>query len=367
MNEVQVEYCCSQCFKDDYLVSFIRDNGIIAKCFLCGTSRRRALDIKSLKEIFEPLVTLYSPIEDFMPMDMLKVSAGDYPTLAERICEDWEIFDDYDTTEKFLQACCTEYHPKHNPDPDPFDPDCAVDEFEIFFLGEYDKEKYLSELWNDLKTEVWTKNRFFAGREIIGKLASTIENAATMFKAGETFYRARACDKDKSHEKKDMGAPPAASATAGRANPAGIPYLYVASDAETAVSELRPHVGDWLSVGTFKLTRPRRVIDLREFQLGSPFRWGPKLHEVLAMMGFLRKLSDELSRPIGTRHRDHEYLPTQYLCELMKIHGYDGVVYKSGLGNGYNTALFDPSSARCSDVRLVCVSKVDITFESDEV
>jgi hypothetical protein len=50
----------------------------------------------------------------------------------------------------------------------------------------------------------------------------------------------------------------------------------------------------------------------------------------------------------------------------MKIHGYHGVVYKSGLGHGYNAALFDPSSARCSDVRLVCVNKVDITFKSDE-
>lgn len=33
------------------------------------------------------------------------------------------------------------------------------------------------------------------------------------------------------------------SASEGRANPKGIPYLYVATDKETAMSEVRPSLG----------------------------------------------------------------------------------------------------------------------------
>ncbi len=97
--------------------------------------------------------------------------------------------------------------------------------------------------------------------------------------------------------------------------------------------------------------------------VGSPFRWGKELPVVVRTMGFLRKLGQELSRPIGARRRDAEYLPTQFLCELIKTEGFDGVLYSSGLGHGHNVALFDPLVARCTEVEEVCISGVDVTFK----
>jgi len=56
------------------------------------------------------------------------------------------------------------------------------------------------------------------------------------------------------------------SASEGRANPKGIPYLYVATDKETAMSEVRPSLGAILSIGKFKPTKELNVIDFSEHQ-----------------------------------------------------------------------------------------------------
>ena len=51
------------------------------------------------------------------------------------------------------------------------------------------------------------------------------------------------------------------SAFEGRANPKGIPCLYVATDKETAMSEVRPWLGAIISIGRFKLARDLKVLD----------------------------------------------------------------------------------------------------------
>ncbi len=45
-------------------------------------------------------------------------------------------------------------------------------------------------------------------------------------------------------------------ATEGRANPTGIPVLYLASSEQTAISEVRPWIGSELSVAQFRIVSP---------------------------------------------------------------------------------------------------------------
>jgi hypothetical protein len=47
----------------------------------------------------------------------------------------------------------------------------------------------------------------------------------------------------------------------GRVNPKGIPCLYLAATLETAVSEVRPWIGSFVSVGQFRTTHPLRIVD----------------------------------------------------------------------------------------------------------
>jgi RES domain len=69
-----------------------------------------------------------------------------------------------------------------------------------------------------------------------------------------------------------MGAPPKRLAPHGRANPPGIPYLYLNSTISGAISELRPHTGELASVATFQLPITFKAVDLRDpRKLVSPF------------------------------------------------------------------------------------------------
>lgn len=51
------------------------------------------------------------------------------------------------------------------------------------------------------------------------------------------------------------------SAQEGRVNPKGIPCLYLATDKETAMAEVRPWIGTTISAGPFRMARDLTVID----------------------------------------------------------------------------------------------------------
>lgn len=71
--------------------------------------------------------------------------------------------------------------------------------------------------------------------------------------------------------------------------------------------------------------------------------------------GFLDALGRELATPVIPSEAPYNYVPSQYLCEVIKKLGYDGVVYKSSMGDGMNLALFYQEKARA-----VRVSEYDI-------
>jgi len=70
----------------------------------------------------------------------------------------------------------------------------------------------------------------------------------------------------------------------------GIPYLYLASDVKTAVSEVRPFLSDKVTVGCFIVKAPLRVTDLRDPKIDDPFRFGDALEFVVGYLRFLRRL-----------------------------------------------------------------------------
>lgn len=59
-------------------------------------------------------------------------------------------------------------------------------------------------------------------------------------------------------------------------------------------------------------------------------------------------MGDELTRPVLPQGAAIDYVPSQFLCEFIKKCGYDGVVYRSAVGDGINLALFKPEIATSS-------------------
>ena len=162
-----------------------------------------------------------------------------------------------------------------------------------------------------------------------------------------------------------MNAPPKHLASHGRANPAGIPYLYLGSIPETATAEIRPHTGELACVANFTIPEIRAV-DLRNpRKLVSPFILSDasQIGQLRADLPFLERLGEELTRPVLPQRAAIDYIPSQYLCEFIKKKGFDGVIYRSSVSDGINLALFDPAKAVGGAVALYNVVKVSVEVQ----
>lgn len=130
----------------------------------------------------------------------------------------------------------------------------------------------------------------------------------------------------------------------GRANPKGIPYLYLATDEATAIGEVRPWVGSHVSVGVFIVQDTLKVIDFSEedhklkIYIGEPTDEQKEV-QVWADVGA------SFSKPITNSDSKAEYAPTQIIAELFKSLGYKGIIFNSSLGNGKNIVLFNINDA----------------------
>lgn len=155
------------------------------------------------------------------------------------------------------------------------------------------------------------------------------------------------------------------AATEGRVNPKGIPCLYLATNKETAMAEVRPSVGIYVSVGQFKTLRPLALLDCSVGSGGEFINLyieepGVEERERAVWTDIDRAFSD----PVEVSDSTADYAPTQILSEMFKREGYDGIVYRSNLGLGFNVACFDTNAADIVNCFLYKVKSV--VFEFDE-
>lgn len=163
----------------------------------------------------------------------------------------------------------------------------------------------------------------------------------------------------------DRMKPLAGRAREGRANPKGIPVLYLSTSMDTAMSEVRPWIGSYISCASFYLTRNLDIVDLSvnhdantTFYFSEPD--APKKEEIN-----WTNIDKAFSKPTTSQDDTAEYVPTQIIAELFKNEGYDGLAYKSAFGDvGYNLALFDLDCAVLRTCRLFVAKS--LTFEFDE-
>ncbi len=154
------------------------------------------------------------------------------------------------------------------------------------------------------------------------------------------------------------------AAIEGRANPKGIPCLYLATDKETAMAEVRPSVGTYVSVGQFKTLRPLTLLDCYVGH-NSGFNLYFKEPDVEEReRAVWNDIDRAFSEPVTVSDSTADYASTQILSEVFKREGYDGVAYKSNLGPSFNLALFDLNAADIINCFLYRVKSV--VFEFDE-
>ena len=147
----------------------------------------------------------------------------------------------------------------------------------------------------------------------------------------------------------------------GRANPKGIPYLYLSNDRETAIAECRPWVGQYVSLGYFRITQKLKLVHFtQEKTSGKIYLSTPPVEEIDRIVW--EDINRAFSTPVLPDDLTSDYVPTQILAEVAKSKGYDGIAYKSRLGGGVNVALFDTELAELTSCDLFIVGKVHYEF-----
>jgi hypothetical protein len=225
-----------------------------------------------------------------------------------------------------------------------------------------EKIKPLQISWKNFANEIITTNRFHIQNTLdLEKLQELLNRYVKPINKGKKYYRARISRRE-GLEISEMLNPPVDKARAGRANPAGISYLYLADKIKTTLYEARASLYDFVSVAEFRAKEDISVINLRGDSY-DPILLADQevLEDFLIHLPFVSTLEANLSKPRRRSDNELEYLPTQYLSEFIKSLGFDGVEFESSLySQGYNLAIFKPEKFECLNVKVFEIENIDL-------
>jgi hypothetical protein len=317
--------CCSACFGDLHLTKNLIPQRMTAHgtCYYCRTEGMELVEPQALAPEFETLISIYE-------------QADEGPTLVEWLKSDWALFPD----EKLNIANAMRLLAD------------VLNDGDIVGHPVKPSELYKSEgltQWETLRDELMYKNRYFLDQALDRDwLQQLLDQLTVEIPNGEVWYRARILNQETPFVIGEMGAPPKRLAAHGRANPPGIPYLYLGSQVDTAVAETRPHTGEIACVADYTIQAKISAVDL----CAPRWRVSPLALSEASAIGQLRadiplleRLGDELTRPVLPSGVAIDYIPSQYLCEFIKKCGFAGVIYRSSVSTGRNLALFNPTQA----------------------
>ena len=343
---MNTHFCCGECFGDDILRTIIKDdsNHEIRRCDFCGTEDAPCIPTSEIQGNFNFIHATY--IED-----------PNGKPIVELLRKDWNLFQNENLHSASLDLLLKEI----------FADESII---QAKYSAKESKEGYKLSDWNKFKNEIIRENRWFTENDPNYDLFSQMLGHLSTYRESlpQEWYRARKVfDPNEIISTRDIGAPPREKAGHGRANPAGISYLYLGSTPKTALTEVRPQKGETVAVGTFRLLSDELTfLDLRTpRETVSPF--SPlEEHDIISLrehIEILEHFGKELSTPISPGESQYEYIPTQYICELIKKCDFSGILYNSSLvDDGVNLVLFSEKYARISpsSIQYYSIKKVEI-------
>lgn len=302
-------YICKDCFLDEEIRSEINANAVIdGVCPVCG-KEGKLMDFSEFYGFFSTLLSLFSPTEN------------SNKTIVDTIQDGWHIFKNKRVAKVLLSDVIAQYNLGFSIDT---------------FVNYTNEIRYRIAVWDRLKSSVKENLRFFTNMDEFAQY-----NYLTTGKSlhiGQKLYRSRITPFGQKKIKCDkMGCPPKELATAGRANPIGIPYLYLSDSAKTTYYEVRAVYLDKLSVGTFRIERDLGLVDfVYDVNLFLAHNDGSApLKEVVIKKKVIDAISKDLSKPLRRYDSELEYVPTQLICEYCKNAVIaDGISFDSSLYKG---------------------------------
>ena len=307
------------------------------KCANCGLNSEY-VEIEDLLEFFFDFLSVFTKDDEGIPLYIL-------------IQQDWDIFSDNFSCQDVLNAVLQSLKINLT----------AMDR--VAYIPEI---KECIEYWDILKDDIKWNSRFLSNIEHLIELEwDKLFGFYSTIDKDRHLYRARIHhDGNKNPLGLDeMLCPPREKTVAGRANPQGIPYLYMCNEIDTTLYETRVSYLDVVSVGIFciKDIDELKIVDFTLCQ--SPFST-----EIANMVDFVKgkllrqRISGDLSKPIRRFDSELEYVPTQFICEFIRnISGAQGIQFNSSLHQGgVNVVLFSNDNIQCIDEQIHQVTKIEI-------
>lgn len=217
--------------------------------------------------------------------------------------------------------------------------------------------------------------------ELENELKSILEifktNATTTIEIGQALNRARIGVSERKtsigtgfiseehfspYTNEEIGAPPPQLATHGRANRSGVSFFYGATESHTAISEVRPHPNDVVSVGLFKVINPIKAFDLTKDLIGN-YSSSDRDLDVLSLYNSLARV---INQTITPNDQSSKYLITQLIADCIRLLGFDALIFQSTVGSGQNVVLFNEKNIKIepSGGRVFRINKVN--YETSE-
>jgi hypothetical protein len=363
----KTDRACPECFAHPWLREYVADQSTFSgTCPNCRRRKQPLVPVSTLYDPFANLLSAYQPVEDLL----LEVGT----TILDLIQEDWEVFSER-LFENGRAGQLLEVIMRSGWDDDSGEPILGAADLYVARHRHWTHDT-LEEIWQQFADEVKSDptrtlkfrdanfDEFLIYEELLG--SRTIR-----YPAGTVLYRARlgftrGNDGDKPYQGSAMGAPPPEKAGPGRASAKGKVVLYCTNQEPTAVAEVRPVRGEYVSVAEVLAARELEILDLiTEPERPNPFTDDSVTYRV-EFAGLLAGFAEELSKPLRSRDDPTDYIPSQKLVQLIQTTSVDGILYPSAMApRGANIVLFDPSIGHIGPSRLVEI--IDARVEYREV
>lgn len=335
-----MQFVCKECFADNELRGFILSQNKIDDCNCCNSKDVQVISIKELFDFFKEI------------FDNFQTNAKG-KSLITIIQDNWNLFSNLKCGNKILNFTLNSIGSKISNSENPVD----------FNDDILENINYWGILKENLK---WEKRYFTNIQYLTDELGwDSFFESKTLIKEEDIFFRARLHKNanEKIFTNEEMFCPPKEETTAGRANPLGIPYLYLSDNEETILYEVRASYLDEVSVASFGIKN-----DLGNEIIISDFIETPTLYQPNGVNKRIKStllkqiISRDLSKPMRRYDSELDYIPTQFICEFIKVFtNVQGIKYRSSLHDiGNNLVIFNQNIMECKEVKKVQVSNVEI-------
>lgn len=335
---------CANCFNDIELKNFISANSeTTGNCNYCGSdSNSELIDFNEVSDFFSEFLAIFQV-------------SHEGKSLIDIIAIDWNLFSKNNSDGKLLSEILSNLN--------------SVLQTPIAKVRYNDDILECISYWEQLKNDLKWERRFLTDIDNLFELGWDFyfSNSIHNISKEEMLYRARIHAEGQSSPFNitEMSCPVKEKISSGRANPLGIPYLYLSQSLDTTLYEVRANYLDEISIGMFRTTSDKGL-DLVDFTIyHSAFSYtvlSTSISEFAKSVLLKKLISNDLSKPLRRYDSELEYIPTQFICEFIRyITGADGILFNSSLHiGGKNIVLFNQNNIECIDVDKYEITEVTI-------